>query len=333
MFKTSIVPSSPPRCSPAWSDVQDQRPSRPTPSLLRPHAARQRGAMFKTTLPPEPIPSLPPRCSPAWSDVQDQSVNQPRTHPFFAPRCSPAWSDVQDQRVPARTHPFFAPTLLASVERCSRPAPPARTPSLLRPHAARQRGAMFKTSTSRPNPSLLAPTLLASVERCSRPAPPPRTHPFFATTLLASVERCSRPDRKPQETCQDDPPLLPCRPVRMMRLRPCALCSQTQAHVQPAAALHARQLPIFLPVAVGLDGLLASSGTGRRLVSRTGRSHGAGWDSPAQAPLVLNMAPRWRAAWWPKRSRGGTRSGSEHGSTLASSVVAEEVAWRDAVWC
>ena len=57
------------------------------------------------------------------------------------------------------------------------------------------------------------------------------------------------------------------------------------AHVQPAAALHSRQLPIFLPVAVGLDGLLASSGTGRRLVSRTGRSHGAGWDSPAQAPF------------------------------------------------
>ena len=38
------------------------------------------------------------------------------------------------------------------------------------------------------------------------------------------------------------------------------------------------------------------------------------------------MAPRWRAAWGPKRSRGGARSGSEHGSTLASSVGAEEVA-------
>ena len=34
------------------------------------------------------------------------------------------------------------------------------------------------------------------------------------------------------------------------------------------------------------------------------------------------MAPRWQAAWWPKRSRGGAISGSEHGSTLTSSVVA-----------
>jgi len=34
------------------------------------------------------------------------------------------------------------------------------------------------------------------------------------------------------------------------------------------------------------------------------------------------MAPRWQAAWWPKMSRGGAMSGSEHGSTLASSVVA-----------
>ena len=34
------------------------------------------------------------------------------------------------------------------------------------------------------------------------------------------------------------------------------------------------------------------------------------------------MAPRRQAAWWPKRSRGGAISGSEHGSTLTSSVVA-----------
>ena len=40
--------------------------------------------------------------------------------------------------------------------------------------------------------------------------------------------------------------------------------------------------------------------------------------------LVMNMAPRWRAAWWPRRSRGGTAAGAEHGSTLASSVVAED---------
>jgi len=68
---------------------------------------------------PEPIPSSPPRCSPAWSDVQDQRV-PPEPIPSSPPRCSPAWSDVQDQRVPPN-------------------------PSLLRHHAARQRGAMFKT--------------------------------------------------------------------------------------------------------------------------------------------------------------------------------------------
>ena len=34
------------------------------------------------------------------------------------------------------------------------------------------------------------------------------------------------------------------------------------------------------------------------------------------------MAPRWLTAWWPKMSRGAGRSGSEHGSTLTSSVVA-----------
>jgi len=48
------------------------------------------------------------------------------------------------------------------------------------------------------------------------------------------------------------------------------------------------------------------------------------------------MAPRWRAAWWPKKdkTRGGEASGFEHGSTLASSVVAEEGqdAGRRGVW-
>ena len=43
---------------------------------------------------------------------------------------------------------------------------------------------------------------------------------------------------------------------------------------------------------------------------------------------MLNIAPRWQAAWWPEMSRGGAMSGSEHGPTLASSVVAQEVAGR-----
>jgi len=72
---------------------------------------------------------------------------------------------------------------------------------------------------------------------------------------------------------------------------------------------------------------------------------------------VLNMAPRWQAAWWPKKARNGptagaehgstlpssvvaakkarngTTPGAEHGSTLASSVVAEESVERDDGWC
>jgi len=48
---------------------------------------------------------------------------------------------------------------------------------------------------------------------------------------------------------------------------------------------------------------------------------------------VLNMAPRWQAAWWPKEAWGGPTAGAEHGSTLASSVVAEEVAGRGVGWC
>jgi len=44
------------------------------------------------------------------------------------------------------------------------------------------------------------------------------------------------------------------------------------------------------------------------------------------------MAPRWQAAWWPKRARGRQAAGFEHGSTLASSVVAEDedvAGWAD----
>jgi|GEM_PF-1001711 len=69
MFSTSRRPvprpPGPPRCSPAWSHVQHQSPSRPTPSSGH-HAARQRGAMFSTSRRPVPRPPGPPRCSPAW---------------------------------------------------------------------------------------------------------------------------------------------------------------------------------------------------------------------------------------------------------------------------
>jgi len=116
MFSTSRRPATrpvgPPRCSPAWSHVQHQpsschAPSRATtllasvepcsePALVPPraqsghHAARQRGAMFRTS----------PR---------------PATRPVGPPRCSPAWSHVQNQ--PSSSHaPSRATTLLASVE-------------------------------------------------------------------------------------------------------------------------------------------------------------------------------------------------------------------------
>ena len=47
--------------------------------------------------------------------------------------------------------------------------------------------------------------------------------------------------------------------------------------------------------------------------TRSGREHGPTLASSVVAEevagrgerLVLNTAPRWQAAWWPKRSRGG----------------------------
>jgi len=135
------APLGPPRCSSAWSHVQNQPSARPAPSrattllvsvepcskpaacppraISGHHAARQRGAMFKTSRLPAPRHLGPPRCSSAWSHVQ----NQP----------------------PARPAPSRATTLLVSVEPCSKPA--ACPPRAISGHyAARQRGAMFKTS-------------------------------------------------------------------------------------------------------------------------------------------------------------------------------------------
>jgi len=261
--------SSPPRCSPAWSDVQDQISPRNPP--LRHHAARQRGAVFKTRYLHEirlfatTLLASVERCS--RPDISTNSAASP-------PRCSPAWSGVQDQISPRnpllRHHAarqrgaefktrylhetgLFATTLLASVERSSRPdistkpasSPPRCSPAwsdvqdqisprnpLLRHHAARQRGAMFKTR------------YLHEI-RC------------FATTLLASVERCSRPDisTKPASS-----------PPR---------CSPAWSGVQDA-----------------------------------GRS---GWTMARAGPMPT--------------------AGAEHGSTLASSVVAEESVERDDRWC
>jgi len=266
--------ASPPRCSPAWSGVQDQ--GRPRDRRLRHHAARQRAAVFKTRADheiggfattllasvercsrPEPTTksaASPPRCSPAWSGVQDQGRPRNRRLRHHAARQRGAvFKTRADHEIGG-----FATTLLASVQRCSRPgpttksaaSPPRCSPAWsgvqdqgrprnrrLRHHAARQRGAVFKTRADHEIGGF-ATTLLASVERCSRPGPttksaasPPRCSPAwsgvqdqgrprnrrlrhhaarqraavfktradheiggFATTLLASVERCSRPE-------------------------------------------------------------------------------------------------------------------------------------------
>jgi len=82
---------SPPRCSPAWSGVQDQR--RPRNRPLRHHAARQRGAVFNTRDVREmgffatTLLASVERCS--TPETSAKSAPSP-------PRCSPAWSGVQD---------------------------------------------------------------------------------------------------------------------------------------------------------------------------------------------------------------------------------------------
>ena len=125
---------------------------------------------------------------------------------------------------------------------------------------------------------------------------------LFATTLLASVERCSRPD----------------------------ICTKSAASP-----------PRCLPAWSGVRDQI--SARNRLLRHHAARQRGAVFkmlDAVAGRwlglgrcrPLVLNMAPRWQAAWWPKKAWSGAMSGSEHGFTLASSVVAEEVARRGDVW-
>ena len=128
--------SSPPRCSPAWSGVQHQR--RPRNRPLRHHAARQRGAVFKT----REVREIRPFATTLLASVE--RCSRPETSAKSAPsppRCSPAWSGVQHQRRPRN--------------------------GLLRHYAARQRGAVFNTRDVR-EIGPFATTLLASVERCSR---------------------------------------------------------------------------------------------------------------------------------------------------------------------
>jgi len=191
MFRTSRRPAprpvGPPRCLSAWSHVQDQPSSRAaTPSattllasvepcsgpadvapraVLGHHAARQRGAMFRTSRRRATRPVGPPRCLSAWSHVQDQPSSRPA--------------------------PSSATTLLASVEPCSGPADVAPR-ALSGHHAACQRGAMFRTSRRRATRPVGPPRCLPAWSHV-QDQPTSRPAPCRATTLLASVEPCSGP--------------------------------------------------------------------------------------------------------------------------------------------
>jgi len=184
------------------------------------------------------------------------------------PRCSPAWSHVQHQ--PPCLYAISsssATTLLASVEPCSSPAgEPLRDFFALGHHAARQRGAMFITSRRASTRFLrLGPP------RCS-PAwshvhhQSPRLYAIsspWATTLLASVEPCSAPVAVPLRD--------------FFALGHHAAC-------QRGAMFRTRHRPAPCFPYLEHRPTLASSVVAKNRNSGTA--------------LVLNIAPRWRAAWW-----------------------------------
>ena len=267
-------------CSPAWSHVQNQTPRRSRVlSLLGHHAARQRGAMFKTRRLAAHA-SCPSSATTLLASVEPCS--KPDASPLTRlvllrpPRCSPARSHVQNQ-TPRRS----------------------RVLSLFGHHAARQRGAMFKTRRLAAHASCpsSATTLLASVEPCSKPdaAPltrlvplrPPRCSPAWshvqnqtprrpascpssATTLLASVEPCSKPDASPPRVLS---------------------FFGHHAARQRGAMFKTRRSPPQCVQHVEHRSTLASSVVAKPPIS---------WSA-----LVLNTAARWRAAWWrSRRSRG-----------------------------
>jgi len=313
MFRTSRRRATrrprPPRCSPAWSHVQDQPSSRHAPcrattllvsvepcsgpavvpprAVLGHHAACQRGAMFRTSRRRATRPVGPPRCLPAWSHVQDQPTS--------------------------RHAPCRATTLLASVEPCSGPAdvPPR---ALSGHHAARQRGAMFRTSR-RPAPgsSVLntAPRWRAAWWRSG--GYPSKV--ASATTLLVSVEPCSGPaDVAPRAlsghhaACQRGAMFRTSRRPAPRRPRP-PRCLPAWSHVQDqpssrAATPSATTLLVSVEPCSGPADVPPRALSGhhaacqRGAMFRTSRRRDPG-------SSVLNTAPRWRAAWWrSERSRG-----------------------------
>ena len=136
-----------------------------------------------------------------------------------------------------------------------------------------------------------ATTLLASVKPCSAPAvvPAHATSSSSATTLLASVKPCSEPDFVPAhatssssattllasvEPCSEP---ASCPLTRRLRLRP-PRCLPAWSHVQHQTSPH------HCVQHLEHRSTLASSVVAKGPISRTS--------------LVLNTAPRWRAAWW-----------------------------------
>ena len=89
----------PPRCLPAWSQVQHQPAFPRAPRRLRPPRCSPAWShvQHQPACPRAPRRLWPPRCSPAWSHVQHQPACARAPRRLWPPRCSPAWSHVQHQ--------------------------------------------------------------------------------------------------------------------------------------------------------------------------------------------------------------------------------------------
>jgi len=157
------------------ASVEPCAAARPPRALFGHHAARQRGAMFRTSRLPAPRPLGPPRCSSAWSRVQNQPSSPPRA--LFGHHAARQRGAVF--RTSPRPHHALssATTLLVSVEPCSEPALVPTTRSLRPPRCSSAWSHVHNQPPARPA-SYRATTLLVSVEPCSEPAAcPPRVLP------------------------------------------------------------------------------------------------------------------------------------------------------------
>ena len=175
---------------------------------------------------------------------------------------------------PTRILPFRPPRCLPAWSRAqNQPLCPPRDFFLFGHHAACQRGAVFKTSRRARHAisSSSATTLLASVEPCSKPAVEPATR-----FLPLWPPRCS-----PAWSRVQNQPSSPPRDFFLFGHH--AACQRGAVFKTSRRARHA--------ISSSLATTLASSVVAKRPSSGTS--------------LVLNTAPRWRAAWWRRdRVRG-----------------------------